>query len=83
MKNPRKKKIKIFQPNFLILYEHIKPAESSKPKLFGVKVEFSGIKVKRKNFSLLATLPLRAVMAHVRACTELNKIQNLSSLDSN
>ena len=46
-----KKISKNFQPNFLLLYEHIKPADTSKPKLF----------------SLLATFTLRTFMACVHA----------------
>ena len=62
------KKSKIFQPNFHILYKFIKPADTSKPKLFGVKVDFCRHKSEKiKSFSLLATLTLRAVMAHVHA----------------
>ena len=68
IKNPRKKKSQIFQPNFLILYEHIESADTSKPNFFDVRVDFCKLKSeKRKSFSLLAKLTLRAVMAHVHA----------------
>ena len=63
------KNSKIFQPNFHILYEYIKPADTSKPKLFGVKIDFCRHKSeKMKSFSLLATLTLRTVMARVHGC---------------
>ena len=72
-----KKKSKKFQPNFLIPYKHIKPADTSKPNFFSVEVDFCGHKSKKiKSFYLLATLNLCAVMAPVHACVH-GTLQNL------
>ena len=76
-KKSTKKNSKIFPPHFLILYKHIEPADTSKPKFFGVRVDFCKLKSKkRKSFSLLATLTLCAVMACVHACVH-GTLQNL------
>ena len=77
IKKSTKKKSQIFQPNFLILYEHIEPADTSKPNFFCVKVDFCRHKSeKRKSFYLLATLTIRAVMARVQSCVH-GTLQNL------